>query len=146
MINFFQLLFFNFILSKSILFLRLIFVSNFTFLIFKTQILFLFGFGCLSGWSRTVQFFTSRLRMSLVFIASMSIILFTRHTFVGMLLELFSFVMLFHNFLPMILSWARNMPYIGPLTNLPGIKQCLDKIANLKVTEKVEKMQTGSWA
>lgn len=46
----------------------------------------------------------------------------------------------------MILSWARNMPYIGPLTNLPGIKQCLDKIANLQVTEKVEKMQTGSWA
>jgi hypothetical protein len=84
--------------------------------------------------------------MSLVFGTSMAIILLTRHTFIGMLLELFSFVMLFHNFLPMLLSWARNMPYIGPLTNLPGVKQCLDRLADLKVNEVSEKMSTGSWA
>jgi hypothetical protein len=28
----------------------------------------------------------------------------------------------------------------------PGIKQCLDKLADVKVSEKVEKMQQGSWA
>jgi|TARA_B110000208_G_C11385803_1_gene290457 hypothetical protein len=110
------------------------------------NVLFIFGFGCLSGWSRTIQFFSGRLRMSLVFGTSMAIILLTRHTFIGMLLELFSFVMLFHNFLPMLLSWARNMPYIGPLTNLPGVKQCLDRLADLKVNEVSEKMSTGSWA
>lgn len=110
------------------------------------NILFLFGFAALSGISRTVQFFTTRIRMSIVFLTSMVIILFTHHTFIGMLLELFSFIMLFHNFLPMMLSGARNMPYIGPLTNLPGIKQCLDKLTDLKVSETVTKMESGSWA
>jgi hypothetical protein len=84
--------------------------------------------------------------MSAVFLLSMAVILLTRHTFIGMILELFSFVMLFHNFLPMLLTTARNLPVLGPITNAPGIKQCLDKLANVKVSEKVEKIQSGSWA
>ena len=110
------------------------------------NVLFLFGFACLSGWARAFAFFRGRLRMSAVFLLSMAVILLTRHTFIGMMLELFSFVMLFHNFLPMLLTTARNLPLLGPITNAPGIKQCLDRLANVKVSEKVEKIQSGSWA
>ena len=63
-----------------------------------------------------------------------------------MLVEGFGFLNLFGNFFPIALTWMRSMPFLGPALNLPLVKQCLDKLANVQPDVKAEKETSGSWA
>lgn len=111
------------------------------------NIMFLVGFAFLSGPSRTFQFFTarSRLRGTVAFFLGVVLILMG-WTFTGMIIECFGFLNLFGNFFPIALTWMRSMPFLGPTLNLPVVKQCLDKIANVQPDVKAEKETSGSWA
>ena len=111
------------------------------------NIMFLVGFAFLSGISRTIKFFTarSRLRGTLSFFFGIGLILYG-WTFTGMIVETFGFLNLFGNFFPIALTWMRSMPFLGSMLNMPVIKQCLDKLANMQPDVKAQKETAGSWA
>lgn len=111
------------------------------------NLMFLVGFAFLSGPTRTLQFFMarSRLRGTVAFFLGVTLILLG-WTFTGMLVEGFGFLNLFGNFFPIALTWMRSMPFLGPALNLPLVKQCLDKLANVQPDVKAEKETSGSWA
>lgn len=111
------------------------------------NVMFLVGFCFLSGLQRTFRFFVDRkrLRGSILFLGGVALILIG-WTFIGLGIEVFGFFNLFANFFPIALSWMRSMPYIGSLLSAPGIKQCLDKIANIKADPRESKAASGMWA
>ena len=111
------------------------------------NVMFLMGFAFLSGVSRTLAFFAARARIrgTVCFFFGVFMILMG-WTFTGMAVESFGFVNLFGNFFPVALTWMRSMPYLGALLNAPVVKQCLDKLANLKDDPRVQKATEGSWA
>ncbi len=52
-----------------------------------------------------------------------------RYGIIGILLEAFGFLNLFGNFLPTILTVGRQIPYIGPILDLPFIAPIFDFLA-----------------
>lgn len=48
---------------------------------------------------------------------------------VGMAVELFGFLNLFGSFFPLVFSFLRTLPVIGPFLNLPGVSTVVDKIS-----------------
>ncbi|KAI9220667.1 vesicle transport protein [Blastocladiella britannica] len=94
------------------------------------NVLFLAGVTMLIGITKTVAFFArkNKLRGTVCFLAGV-ILVFMRWPKIGMLVEMFGFVNLFGDFFPVVISFLRRMPVIGPLLTTPGVSHLIDRLA-----------------
>lgn len=93
------------------------------------NILFLIGLTLVIGVRKTYHFFfqVRKLRGSTLFFAGILLVLWGR-TFFGIFLQSFGFINLFGDFFPVALAFARRIPVIGTILNLPGVRQLVDGI------------------
>lgn len=93
------------------------------------NILFLSGVSMIIGIQKTLVFFTRRDKMkgSIAFFAGFLLVLI-KWTILGILIEAFGFLNLFGDFFPVVVGFLRQLPVIGKLLNLPGIRQVVDRV------------------
>eukprot|EP01041_Mallomonas_annulata_P000533 gene533-1012_t len=92
--------------------------------------LFLAGLCFAIGVKRAVSLFTrrDRIRGTICFFLGIALI-FMRWGLIGMGLEIFGFLNLFGNFLPTVLTVARQIPGLSVVLDLPVVSQAVDFIA-----------------
>ncbi|XP_054712898.1 vesicle transport protein GOT1B-like isoform X2 [Uloborus diversus] len=90
------------------------------------NILFLCGLAFVIGLERTFRFFFQRhkIRGSVAFFGGIFIVLFG-FPVVGMIIEMYGFVVLFSGFLPVAANFLRRIPVIGTILNLPILNRVL---------------------
>ncbi|CAD6565692.1 MAG: Golgi Transport [Cyphobasidiales sp. Tagirdzhanova-0007] len=96
------------------------------------DILFLAGITLVIGPRKTVAFFARRnkLRGTACFMGGI-VLVFLRYPFWGMLIEAFGFLNLFGDFFPVIITFLRQLPFVGNILSLPGVRQVMDRIAGV---------------
>jgi len=94
------------------------------------NILFLSGLTLVIGITKTFYFFArpQKLRGTLCFFGGIFFI-FIRWPVVGFFIELFGFVNLFGDFFPVIISFLRSLPLIGPFLRAPYIAPVVDRLS-----------------
>ncbi|XP_037966782.2 vesicle transport protein GOT1B [Plutella xylostella] len=94
------------------------------------NILFISGLACVIGLQRTFFFFFQRhkLRASVAFFGGIVVVLLGWPV-VGMVAELYGFILLFRGFLPSAINFLRMVPVLGSLLNLPIISSIVNRIA-----------------
>lgn len=91
------------------------------------NILFVVGLAFVIGLERTFRFFFQRhkLKASSFFLGGVLIVLIG-WPIVGVLLEIYGFVLLFRGFFPVVVGFIRRIPVLGALLNLPFISSYVD--------------------
>ncbi|CAE6332745.1 unnamed protein product [Rhizoctonia solani] len=99
------------------------------------NILFVSGLTLIIGPTKTFYFFArkQKLRGTICFVAGILLVFF-KWPFIGMLIETFGFLNLFGDFFPVIVSFLRQLPFIGTFLNLPYIKGVVDRIAGTRTS------------
>lgn len=94
------------------------------------NILFISGLAFVIGLERTFRFFFQRhkLRGSTAFFGGIFIVLFG-WPLVGMIIEMYGFIVLFSGFLPVAVNFLRRVPVLGTILNLPILNKIVDRIA-----------------
>mmetsp|Transcript_21193 Transcript_21193/g.35544 ORF Transcript_21193/g.35544 Transcript_21193/m.35544 type:complete len:141 (-) Transcript_21193:137-559(-) len=94
------------------------------------NVLFLAGLCFAIGFKRTANLFTrhDRIRGTVCFFLGIALVLM-KWGMIGMLVEGFGFLNLFGNFLPTVLSVARQLPILSTLLDMPIVSQTADFIA-----------------
>nr|XP_032526092.1 vesicle transport protein GOT1B isoform X1 [Danaus plexippus plexippus] len=94
------------------------------------NILFISGLACVIGLQRTFFFFFQRhkVKASVAFFGGISIVLLG-WPMIGMIAEMYGFLLLFRGFLPAAVNFLRMVPVLGSLLNLPIIRGIVDRIA-----------------
>ncbi|XP_046676811.1 LOW QUALITY PROTEIN: vesicle transport protein GOT1B [Homalodisca vitripennis] len=94
------------------------------------NILFVAGLAAVIGFERTFRFFFQRhkTKASIAFLGGIVVILYG-WAFVGTLLELYGFILLFSGFFPVAVNFLRRVPVLGTVLNLPGISMVVDRLA-----------------
>ena len=94
------------------------------------NILFLCGLAFVIGLERTFRFFFQRhkLRGSTAFFGGILIVLFG-WPLIGMIIEMYGFIVLFSGFLPVAVNFLRRIPVLGTILNLPILNKVIDRIA-----------------
>lgn len=94
------------------------------------NILFLSGLAFIIGLERTLRFFLQwhKAKGSIAFFGGILIVLFGWPV-IGMLVEIYGFIVLFSGFFPVAINFLRRLPVIGTLLSMPGISSYLDKFA-----------------
>lgn len=94
------------------------------------NILFISGLTCVIGIQRTFFFFFQRhkLKASVAFFSGITIVLLG-WPMIGMIAEMYGFLLLFRGFLPSAINFLRMVPVLGSLLNLPIIRGIVDRIA-----------------
>jgi len=97
------------------------------------NVLFLSGIVCLIGPTKTFYFFSrkQKLRGTICFLSGI-ILVFIKWPVVGMVLETVGFLNLFGDFFPVVLTFLRQIPFIGPFLMLPGVRHVTDRIAGVR--------------
>lgn len=85
------------------------------------------------GVNNTIDLFNpikrpKKLRGVILFFLGIVLILL-RWTFVGISLELIGMLSLFGDFLPIVVSFMRALPYVGPVLSMPVVGTIVDKLA-----------------
>ncbi|ESN93337.1 hypothetical protein HELRODRAFT_181083 [Helobdella robusta] len=93
------------------------------------NILFITGLTVVIGLERTARFFFQKhkLKGTCFFFGGVAIVLLG-WAFVGILIELYGFFVLFSGFLPVVVNFLRRLPVIGYLLYLPGISYLVNKV------------------
>ncbi|KZO92604.1 Got1-domain-containing protein [Calocera viscosa TUFC12733] len=93
------------------------------------NVLFLSGLTLIIGPKKTFYFFARRqkLRGTLCFLGGIGLVFF-KWPFVGMLVETLGFLNLFGDFFPVILTFLRQLPFIGNILSMPYISHVLDRL------------------
>lgn len=93
------------------------------------NLLFLTGVTLIIGGRKTFRFFFQmrKIKGTLCFLGGIALVIFG-WPFVGMLVEGFGFVNLFGDFFPVALGFARRLPIIGHILELPPVRFVLDKL------------------
>ncbi|RCN25461.1 Got1-like family protein [Ancylostoma caninum] len=88
------------------------------------QLLFIVGITFVIGIQRTLVFFFEyrKLKGSVLFFGGIFIVLFG-YPLIGIIAEIWGFILLFGGFLPGIVNLLRSIPGVNTLTYLPGIRQ-----------------------
>ncbi|KAF0306971.1 Vesicle transport protein GOT1B [Amphibalanus amphitrite] len=94
------------------------------------NILFLSGLAFVIGLERTFRFFfqSHKVRGTASFFGGILVVLIG-WPLVGMIIELYGFVVLFSGFFPVVINFLRRIPVIGSFLNLPVIGPFLDKMS-----------------
>ncbi|KAK6734728.1 hypothetical protein RB195_018116 [Necator americanus] len=94
------------------------------------NLLFIVGITFVIGIQRTLVFFFEyrKLKGSILFFGGIFIVLFG-YPLIGIIAEIWGFILLFGGFLPGIVNLLRSIPGVNALTYLPGIRQILDRMA-----------------
>ena len=88
------------------------------------------------GFRQSLDFFNpikrpAKLRGVVVFFLGITLVLL-RWTFVGFILELIGMVSLFGGFLPTVITFLRNVPFIGPFLSFPVVAGVIDMLAGTR--------------
>ncbi|EGN91859.1 hypothetical protein SERLA73DRAFT_191923 [Serpula lacrymans var. lacrymans S7.3] len=99
------------------------------------NMLFISGLTLIIGPQKTFYFFArkQKLRGTACFIGGV-LLVFLKYPFIGMVVETFGFLNLFGDFFPVILTFLRQLPFIGNLLSLPYIRQVVDRLAGSRTS------------
>ncbi|XP_073975517.1 vesicle transport protein GOT1B [Rhodnius prolixus] len=91
------------------------------------NILFISGLASVIGLERTFRFFFQRhkVKATCAFFGGITVVLMG-WPMIGMILELYGFVLLFSGFFPVAVDFLRRVPILGTILNLPGLSWVLD--------------------
>jgi len=94
------------------------------------NILFLCGLACVIGLERTFRFFfqVHKAKGSSAFFGGILIVLFG-FPLIGMLVELYGFVILFSGFFPVAINFLRRVPILGSILSMPPLAKYVDSLA-----------------
>ncbi|XKL61136.1 hypothetical protein PGB90_008193 [Kerria lacca] len=94
------------------------------------NILFISGLACVIGIQRTFRFFFQRhkTRATICFFGGIIIVLIG-WPLIGMIFELYGFILLFSGFFPVAVNFIRRVPVLGTFLNLPVISGIVDRIS-----------------
>ncbi|XP_058128916.1 vesicle transport protein GOT1B [Anopheles ziemanni] len=94
------------------------------------NILFVCGLACVIGLERTFRFFFQKhkVKASIAFFGGIAIVLFG-YPLIGMLIEMYGFILLFSGFFPVAINFLRRVPVLGNFLNMPGISRTVDWLA-----------------
>jgi len=99
------------------------------------NILFLGGLFLIIGPHKTFYFFARRnkLRGTACFLGGI-LLVFLKWPTIGVLVEMFGFLNLFGDFFPVILTFLRQLPFIGQFLNLPYVRHFVDCFAGSRTS------------
>jgi hypothetical protein len=99
------------------------------------NILFVSGITLIIGPQKTFYFFArkQKLRGSLCFVGGI-LLVFLKWPFIGMIIETFGFLNLFGDFFPVILTFLRQLPFIGTFLTLPYVRDVADRLAGSRTS------------
>ncbi|KAG9316694.1 Got1/Sft2-like family-domain-containing protein [Chiua virens] len=87
------------------------------------NMLFLSGLTLIIGPQKTFYFFArkQKLRGTICFLGGVLLVFF-KYPFIGMIVETFGFLNLFGDFFPVVLTFLRQLPFVGTFLSLPYIR------------------------
>ncbi|KAF8494656.1 Got1-domain-containing protein [Russula emetica] len=99
------------------------------------NILFLGGLFLIIGPQKTFYFFArkNKLRGTVCFLGGILLVFF-KWPAIGVLVEMFGFLNLFGDFFPVIITFLRQLPFIGQFLNLPFIRPLVDRLAGSRTS------------
>ncbi|KZS13682.1 vesicle transport protein GOT1B [Daphnia magna] len=102
------------------------------------NLLFLSGLAFIIGMKKTIFFFfqRSKIKASSFFFLGI-VIVFLGWPIIGMIAELYGFVLLFGGFLPNVVYYIRRLPGLNIVLNLPVISTIVDKLESQDARTRV---------
>ncbi|KAF4621335.1 hypothetical protein D9613_000549 [Agrocybe pediades] len=99
------------------------------------NILFVSGLTLIIGPQKTFYFFArkQKLRGTVCFIGGILLVFFKR-PFIGMVIETFGFLNLFGDFFPVVITFLRQLPFIGTVLSMPYISTVVDRVAGSRTS------------
>lgn len=99
------------------------------------NVLFLSGLTLIIGPNKTFHFFArkQKLRGTVCFIGGILLVFFKR-PFIGVIVEAFGFLNLFGDFFPVIITFLRQLPFIGTALSLPYVRNVVDRMAGSRTS------------
>jgi vesicle transport protein GOT1 len=93
------------------------------------NLLFLSGITLVLGFQRTGRFLFQRqkARGTACFLGGILLVLIG-WAFIGLIVQAFGFINLFGDFFPVAIAFAKRLPFVGRIAELPGIKWVLEKV------------------
>lgn len=94
------------------------------------NLMFITGLVLVIGIQRTVAFFFQwhKIRATCLFFGGIFVVLIG-WPLIGIIAEIWGFLLLFGGFVPVAVNFLRQIPIIGNFLNMPGIRQVLDRFA-----------------
>ncbi|KAH0827943.1 Got1-domain-containing protein [Lanmaoa asiatica] len=99
------------------------------------NMLFLSGLTLIIGPQKTFHFFArkQKLRGTICFLGGVLLVFF-KYPFIGMMVETFGFLNLFGDFFPVVLTFLRQLPFVGTFLSLPYIQPIVDRLAGSRTS------------
>ncbi|KAF9227277.1 Got1-domain-containing protein [Gyrodon lividus] len=99
------------------------------------NMLFLSGLTLIIGPQKTFSFFArkQKLRGTICFLGGVMLV-FIKYPFIGMIVETFGFLNLFGDFFPVVLTFLRQLPFIGTALSLPYIRPVVDRLVGSRTS------------
>ncbi|KAF8556323.1 Got1-domain-containing protein [Imleria badia] len=99
------------------------------------NMLFLSGLTLIIGPQKTFYFFArkQKLRGTICFLGGVLLVFF-KYPFIGMVVETFGFLNLFGDFFPVVLTFLRQLPFVGTFLSLPYIRPVVDRLTGSRTS------------
>ncbi|KAI0302081.1 vesicle transport protein [Russula brevipes] len=99
------------------------------------NVLFLGGLFLIIGPQKTFYFFArkNKLRGTACFLGGI-LLVFLKWPIIGVSVEMFGFLNLFGDFFPVILTFLRQLPFIGQFLNFPFIRPLVDRLVGSRTS------------